>query len=439
MSESTFSAHGLGAEYLPLPYTYALIGGAWALTASFAIVAFAWKTPRLDPTRGGTPLPRWVTLAVDSRGVRRAIALLALVFTLWVGVAAVVGPGDAESNPLPGVFYILLWVGVVVLSVLVGPVWRVLSPLRTVTAVVGRHAAGTYPASWGHRPAAVGLFAFVWVELASPDPDSVLAVRIWLAVYAVVLLAGWWFVGDRWLARADPFETYSLVASRLAPFRRDPETRRVVLGNPLAHLTTLPRRPGMVAVMAILLGSTAFDSFSSFPLWRRWIDDLGEGSAAATLVSTAALLVFIGVVAGTFWAATRATGGVTPEQRAELPGRMAHTLIPIVVGYILAHYLNYIVERSQAVVSQLGDPLDRGWNVLWLSDIHPEYVLSEHPTVSSTLKLVFVVGGHIAAVVSAHDASLRLLPRRHRLTGQLALMLTMVGYTFLGLYLLFGG
>lgn len=439
MSDATVLAHGLGAEYLPLPYTYALIGGAWALTASFAIVVFAWKTPRLDPATGGMALPARVTRVVDSRATRWGIALLALLVTTWVGVAAVAGPDDAESNPLPGVFYVLLWVGVVVLSVLVGPVWRALSPLRTLTAPIRRRAPRSYPASWGHRPAALGLFAFVWLELASPDPDSVLAVRVWLATYVVAMLVGWWVVGARWFARADPFETYSLVASRLAPVRRDPGTGRIALGNPLAHLTTLPRRPGMVTVMAVLLGSTAFDSFSSFPLWRRWIDDLGEGSAGATVVSTVALLVFIGVVAGTFWAATRATGGVTARQRAELPGRMAHTLIPIVMGYILAHYLSYIVERSQAVIAQLGDPLDRGWNVLWLSDIHPEYVLSEHPTVSSTMKLVFVVGGHIAAVVSAHDASLRLLPRRHRLTGQLALMLTMVGYTFLGLYLLFGG
>ncbi len=35
--------------------------------------------------------------------------------------------------------------------------------------------------------------------------------------------------------------------------------------------------------------------------------------------------------------------------------------------------------------------------------------------------------------------ALALLPERHRLTGQLAMMLVMVGYTFTGLYLLFGG
>lgn len=55
------------------------------------------------------------------------------------------------------------------------------------------------------------------------------------------------------------------------------------------------------------------------------------------------------------------------------------------------------------------------------------------------LAVAAIVVGHLLAVVSAHDAALRLLPKRHQLTGQLALMLMMVGYTFAGLYLLFGG
>jgi hypothetical protein len=41
--------------------------------------------------------------------------------------------------------------------------------------------------------------------------------------------------------------------------------------------------------------------------------------------------------------------------------------------------------------------------------------------------------------LAAHDRALRLLPTGHQLTGQLAMMLVMVGYTFTGLYLLFGG
>ena len=51
--------------------------------------------------------------------------LAALAFAVWVGVLAFTGPQDA-TNPLPGVFYVLLWVGLPVLSLIGGPVrWGV--------------------------------------------------------------------------------------------------------------------------------------------------------------------------------------------------------------------------------------------------------------------------------------------------------------------------
>jgi hypothetical protein len=57
----------------------------------------------------------------------------------------------------------------------------------------------------------------------------------------------------------------------------------------------------------------------------------------------------------------------------------------------------------------------------------------------ATIKVCCVVGGHVAGVAAAHDRALRVLPTGYQLTGQLAMMLVMVGYTFTGLYLLFGG
>jgi hypothetical protein len=116
---------------------------------------------------------------------------------------------------------------------------------------------------------------------------------------------------------------------------------------------------------------------------------------------------------------------------------MAHSLIPIVVGYIFAHYLSYLVERGQQAVFALADPFGRGWNPLGLAHLHVAYVLSMHPTVLAVVKVSCVVTGHIVAVIAAHDKALRLLPTGHQLTGQLTMMLVMVGYTFTGLYLLF--
>ncbi|WP_020105937.1 hypothetical protein [Nocardia sp. 348MFTsu5.1] len=438
------SAHGLGgSEDLPIPYTAVLIGGAWALTFSFAVVVFAWRKPHFGPDMTGRPLPSWLDRAVDSRITRTVVSLVALVFAAWTVMAGLFGP-DSDNNPVAGSFYVLLWVGLVVLSAVFGPVWRVLSPIRTVYRFAAHRVGESlrdrrYPVSWGYRPAAAGLVAFVWLELAFPHPDSVAAIRIWLLSYVVIMVAGAAIYGDRWFTRTDPFDAYSVVASRLSPFWRDRRTSRIVAGNPMNHLTTLPVRPGTVALLAVLLGSTAFDSFSDFPQWIDFVDSVGGDDATATMVNTVALLSFIFTVAATFTLATMATGGVSRSQRMAIPGKMAHTLIPIVTGYVLAHYLQYLVEKGQETFIALGDPLDRGWNIFWLSDVDPEYVLSAHPTVAATLKVGFVLAGHIAGVIAAHDAALRLLPRRHQRTGQLGLMLTMVGYTFTGLYLLFGG
>ena len=445
-------AHGLGGSGdLPVPYMYAMVGAAWALTFTFALVAFAWRRPRFDPEKPGRPLPKAVTTLVDARATRWVAAGLALVFAVWAVLAGVWGP-QSESNGLLGAFYVLLWVGLVALSLAFGPVWRVISPMRTVYLLLrritprrfGRPGRLRYPEGWGYRPAAVGLFAFVWMELASPNSASLPWVRTWLLIYVVAMLVGAWVCGQRWLARADPFGVYSMAVSRLCAFRRNPDTGRIVVGNPFDHLPSLPVRPGVVVLLAVLLGSTAFDSYSSSPTWRGFADRLTRAFGLAPQLSSSALrtiglIVFISVVAVTFSLAARTTGGVDAEQRRALPGQMAHSLIPIVVGYIFAHYLSYLVERGQQAVFALADPLGRGWNPLGLAHSHVAYVLSMHPPVLAGIKVGCVVTGHIVAVVAAHDKALRLLPAGHQLTGQLTMMLVMVGYTFTGLYLLFGG
>ena len=129
---------------------------------------------------------------------------------------------------------------------------------------------------------------------------------------------------------------------------------------------------------------------------------------------------------------TRRGAGVTRSDGAA-------PLIPIVIGYVFAHYLSYLVERGQQTIILLADPLERGSNLFGLGDAEVELRALASSVVLATIKVGCVVAGHVAAVIAAHDRALRLLPAGHQLTGQLAMMLVMVGYTFTGLYLLFGG
>ncbi|MET0819559.1 MAG: hypothetical protein ABWY58_01220 [Aeromicrobium sp.] len=407
-STPTLAAHGVGGSTdLPIPFLYAMVGASWALTISFAVLALAWRTPRLQGSSSREAARR-----------RPWLGVVGVALTAWVLLALYAGPDDPSNGGLQAV-YIFVWVGLVPLALVAGHVWRDLSPWRTLTGR-GRWA---YPERLGYWPAVTGLFAFVWLELASPDPGSVDAMRTWIAVYAVAMLAGGAAFGPRWFDRADPFDVYSAIVARLSPVARGGRPSR----NPLRGLTTIPVAPGLVALLAVLLGSTAYDSFSASPFW--------QGRALSTTQHSATLLAFCVVVGVLFAAAAAATGGVTPDERRRLPGLLAHSLVPIVVGYVFAHYLTYLVEKGQGASYALLDPLGRGWTPF--GDPSISYVLSEHTSTLAALKVTFVVAGHVLAVVAAHDRALVLLPKAHRLSGQLAMLVLMVAYTFTGLYLLF--
>ncbi len=426
-SPASFPRHGLGGSAdLPIPFTYTVVAAAWALSFSFVILIFAWRTPRLRADSPGLALPSWVNAFASSPVTRRILAALGLAFTAWVAMAGFLGPAKSSQNALPATVYVLLWVGLVALSLIFGPVWKLISPVRATHPGPGRR---TYPQRWGYWPGVIGLFAFAWMELASPDPGSVRALLIWCCVYLAVTSLGAAVYGSRWCESGDPFEVYSTLVSHLSFVGPGARSGTWVLRNPLNNLQRVDVRAGSVALTATLLGSTAFDSFSARPGWHRWVDSVAHSPVQATGIRTIGLLAMIALVGGSFWLATRAVPGLQAAQRRALPGLMSPSLVPIIVGYVFAHYISYLLEKGQVAVRLL----------LGMDPGDVNYFLSNHPTLLATLKVLFVLTGHVLGVMAAHDRSLRVLPARRQLTGQLPLLMVMVLFTCGGLFLLFAG
>lgn len=434
-------AHGIGgAKDLPIPAEYAIAGAGAALAVSFIVLALAWRDPRFDGRNGGRTAPAWLARVVDSTAFSVVLRTLGMAFFLYVGWAAVAGP-DLLVNPTFGVFYVLLWVGLVPASLAFGPFYRAVNPVRTIHLVFSRVTGGDperglreLPRWVGCWPAALGLFAFVWLELVYPSSTYIGPVRLWVAIYVAVVVLGAAVFGSGWIDRADPFEAYSTLVGRLSFFGRR-EDGTLVLRSPLNNLDGTPPWPGLVGVVAVLFGSTAFDSFKDSSFWLQYTQ---ASSLDSTVVNTLALLVFCLVVGVTFAAGTMATGVGEGSERRALPDQFAHSVVPIIVGYIVAHYLSYFVETGQQTVVLLSDPLARGDDFLGTAGWQVNYWLSSHPTFLSVTKVAAVVTGHVLGVIAAHDRAVRLLPKRHQLTGQLPLLLVMVFYTVTGLYLLFG-
>jgi hypothetical protein len=432
-------AHGVGGgRDLPIPFEYAVIGAAWALVISFGLLAFAWRRSRFRGDESGVPLPRWLAAVVDSVWTRAALRMLALAFTGLFLAALLFGP-DRLTNPVFGVFYVLVWVGIVPASLLLGPIWRVISPLRLLHAGLSRLLrtdpdAGLVemPRWLGYWPAALGLLSFVWLELVYPNSTYLSSVRAWVALYAVILLLGSVAFGRRWFASADPFEVFSTLVARLSPFGRRTDGVLVVR-NPLENLDGLAPAPGLVAVIAVLFGSTGFDSFSESPFWTSYAQGI---AIDPVLLDSAVLLGFVLVVGLSFGLATMTVGGLGHIERRTLPRTFAHSVVPIIVGYFIAHYLTLFYETGQQTVAQLSDPLGTGADLFGTAGMGINFFLTLHPTALAVTKVVAVVAGHLLAAIAAHDRAVRVLPRGRELVGQLPLLLVMVFYTSAGLYLL---
>ncbi|MEV7727828.1 hypothetical protein AB0P15_24235 [Streptomyces sp. NPDC087917] len=427
---SILLAHGIGSQHdLPISPFYAFAGAFTALFVSFLALGLLWSASRFCGDRSGIALPAGIQRVADAPATRTALRGLGLAAALAVLLHLLLGPDDPARNPAPGAVYVLLWVGLVPASLLLGPVWRLLNPLRALHRLLRGlrrrppDPAGTgrpLPNRMGQWPAAVGLFGFTWLELASPDPASSTSLLIALTVYAAVHLLLAARYGESWFSHADAFEAYSDLLARLSPLGRRHDGR-LVLRNPLHGLDATPERPGLVATVCVLLGSTAYDGYSDSPAW---INTLQTSPLGRTPTATLGLLVSIALVAALYClcaAATRLVSGPHPGPLTAF----AHSLVPIALGYLIAHYFSLLATTGpRTVIMALG------------ADSAPEPSPPLDPGGLAALQVIAVVAGHVLGVIAAHDRSVRLFPPAKAVAGQLPLLALMITYTLGGLTLL---
>jgi hypothetical protein len=429
--------HGIASRRdLPLPFSFVVAGAVLALVISFAILIFAWRTPRFTRV-GGRDLPR-LAAVVDSRAVQLIARALVLATYAWAGLAMMAGQ-DLLTNPIFGFVFVWMWVGLVPISLLLGQFWRATNPLRTIhrglcaiARVDPEQGLLSLPAGIGVWPAAVGLFGFGWLELVQPDRTTLAVLRVWALAWLVILVLGAIVFGQRWIGAADPFEAYASTIAQMSIFRRVGDQLRLV--NPLAGLNAWRAPPGATAVVAALLGSTAFDSFTNTS-W--WIQTVQNSALPTVLWGTAGLLTMTIIVFVTFSLGAAWMGRYGDRPAWEYPRLMVGSLLPIVLGYVVAHYATLLIVEGQRVAINFSDPLGRGWNTFGSTEMGVNSAIFNHPTGIAVMQACAIVGGHVFGIICAHEKAVALLPPDRAVRGQLPLLLVMIGYTCAGLLLLF--
>jgi hypothetical protein len=448
-------AHGIGGiRDLPVPRYIFYYGASAVLVVSFAALAFLWRRPILEEHRRGRPLPQVLQRLLLSTPLAVVVGAVsfAVFFFLWLG--ALVGKNDSGVNFTPTFVYVYFWIFMPILVVLAGDVWSVLSPWRAAARGTGwllgrlglwQGAPFEYPARLGRWPAAVLLLAFVTMELSYANPSDPRAMALAIAIYSVATWAGAIAFGsEAWFRDGDGFSVDFMLLSRISWLGRR-EDGNIVARVPFSGLSVSDATPGMIPMVAVMLGSTFFDGFSRTSIWQnRYYDvqvDLIDKPSLADLVgqlmSLGGLLLCVAFVGLAFRLAVAGTESIA--DRRPLSQEFVDSLIPIAFVYIIAHYFSLLLYQGEVGVKLLSDPWGRGWDLFGTHGFQPNFTFLTPHTIWY-VQVASLVIGHVAGLAVAHDRAVGLFHTpRMALWTQYPMLVLMVLFTVGGLWVLSQG
>jgi hypothetical protein len=456
-------AHALVARQdLPVPAWLFAWGASIVLIVSFLALAAAWRKPRFEQLHW-RPLAAGLSralVALPTQAVCGAIGVLLLGFAIYAGLHGTEAP---DRNFALTFLFVTCWLGFPAFSALLGDVFRPFNPWRAVGRLAGTgfaRLAGqpaahlAYPEAIGRWPAAIGLIAVVWLEVVYGASGGVAvglsphAAAVAACVYSVYTLAMMALFGvEKWCERGEVFSVYFGMFSQLGCF--GVQDGRLGRRRPLAAAARWATLPGSAAVVIASIATTSFDgaqegAFKAAIEWlfERLADTGMDLTAALRLTDTvfmAACFAGVGLVYLLGVRGMRTVPGA--PSFAKLRSGFAHTLIPIALAYLVAHYFSLFVFQEQAQFTYLlSDPLGTG-----TTDLFGTASSGVDYTVVSATAIWYVqvgalVAGHVLGLTLAHDRALAYWPDyRDASRSQYWMLAVMVSFTCFGLYLLSAG
>ena len=423
--------HGLGSRGdLPIPLWQFAWAGTAALIISFLALGVSWRQPKLSDMERGQVSIRLTKFVKVCEPLFRTLSLGLFILVL---VAGFLGTNNSAQNLNPVTLYVIFWVVLQIIVCFLGDLWKVLSPFDTIALFLerwGLTSRNEIPL-WSHWMAPLGAFCFLFFELIHPTGDSPLLLSIGMLIYTVCLVSGVVFWGRDWLRVGDTFAVHFRLLAKMAPVHL--EEKSVRLRVPLSGLSSSRFTGPEVATLLIVLGGVTFDGLGESEMWRDFVGRKSDWVNAA--VRLFGLVDSIAVIALLFLISVRFMANLTGQKSSDLAKVFAPSLVPIVFGYTLAHYLQLAIDESQTFLFQLSDPFGKGWNLFGGCDNRINFNVI-NVSLIAWIQAIGVVVGHIAGVIVAHDRAVGSFPKRDAVRSQYVMFLVMVVYSILGLWLL---
>lgn len=326
-----------------------------------------------------------------------------------------------------------------------------------------------YPGALGVWPAVVFYAVFVWLEVGFESSSVPLYIAYFALVYSVFTWSSMILFGkNAWLQKGEVFSVYFGVLGRFAPIevrakdaelcercsaacgavgggcadcyecfeRTIPEERQLSLRPPAAGLGRVEQvPPGGVFFVVLLLAGVTYDGLVVTPPWARLQTlVLLPEMLARTLGLLLVPLLFLAVYVVLVKLSQVLGGGVGSLRR--VAAAYVYSLVPIAIGYQVAHYYTFFLAQGQRIASLISDPFGWGWNLFGTAGYGLNAVILDAGFVWYS-QIALIVGGHVIAVYLAHVVALRLFGERRRaLYSQIPILALMVLYTVFSLWIL---
>jgi hypothetical protein len=450
-------AHALSArEDLPVPAWLFAWAASIVLIVSFFALAAGWRSPRFEELRErplGEGLSR-VLLGLPAQIVCGLVGVFLLGVAVYAGLEGTAAP---DRNFALTFLFVTCWLGFPFFSAILGDLFRPFNPWRAIGRAAGagfgliagqRPAHLPYPEKLGRWPAAIGLLAVVWLEVIYGrggvilEPETAAAATLVYTVYTLAMMGV--FGVEKWCERGEVFSVYFGMFGRLGIFgARDGRLER---RRPFSAAAGWATVPGSAALVIASIATTSYDGASEGAFQDpmesvfEWIADAGIGlTASLRITETLFLLLCFGGVALVYLLGVRGMRTVPgAPSLAKLRSGFAHTLIPIALAYLVAHYFSLFVFQEQAQFTYLlSDPLGTG-----TTDLFGTAASGVDYTILSANAIWYVqvaalLVGHVIGLMLAHDRALVYWPDYRKATAsQYWMLAVMVAFTCFGLYLL---
>ena len=238
--------------------------------------------------------------------------------------------------------------------------------------------------------------------------------------YTLITVAGMAQFGrDAWRANGEVFSVWFGLLNRLARYARfgPPGSVRVRRQRFPDGLLAGRWDPSLVTMVAIATGAILYDGLSQTQLYFDLFSIPSLGTSTVLLASFLAIVVGLALVVG------RRVGMVA----------MGAGLLPISVGYLIAHYLTYLLGDGQRIVIAISDPFQLGWDLFGGAFYEPSMAWLPASLVW-TIMFGAVVGGHVVGAWAGHQRVGAPDAPRHPRRAQLPLAILMVLLTTVTLW-----